>query len=74
MTGGDLVVDLTTQEVVFDDDADDVVSAIVQQAWASVSVERNLVDAGLSPEEAGAAAGAAAWTAGAAAGTVTSAV
>ncbi len=51
----DVVVDLTTQEVVFDDDADDVVSAIVQQAWASVSVERNLVDAGLSPEEAGAA-------------------
>lgn len=50
-----VVLDATAPEVVFDESVDDEVYAIVQQAWAGVEIERNLLDAGLPPDQVGSA-------------------
>jgi ABC-2 type transport system permease protein len=51
----DVVVDQDELSVVFADDVDDQVLAIVQQAWAGVEIEQNLRDAGLDDEQVGSA-------------------
>lgn len=51
----DVLVDPAQLEVVFDDEVDQEVLAILQQAWSGVEVQRNLETAGLTPAEASAA-------------------
>ena len=50
-----VVLDPASRRAVFADEVDDGVLAILQQAWITVEIERNLVDAGLTAAEAGAA-------------------
>lgn len=49
----DVLVDPSDLTAVFSDDVDDEVLAILQQAWASVEIEQNLTDAGLTAAEVG---------------------
>lgn len=47
----DVVLDPGDLVVLFADEIDDQVLAIFQQAWASVSIESGLTDAGLAPDQ-----------------------
>lgn len=47
-----VVLDPKSLSAVFADEVDDQVLAILQQAWATVEIERNLLDAGLTVDEA----------------------